>query len=64
MEAVADGVEVALTDIGVEPFDMTKAPDANVDLPAEQRRPAREFGRALGESRVGRLNPIAFAPDE
>jgi serine/threonine-protein kinase RsbW len=39
LAAVADGVEVTLTDIGVEPFDMTKAPDASVDLPVEQRRP-------------------------
>jgi phosphoserine phosphatase len=33
------GVEVALTDRGVEPFDVTKAADAEVDLPAEQRTP-------------------------
>jgi anti-sigma regulatory factor (Ser/Thr protein kinase) len=33
------GVEVVLTDRGVEPFDITLAPDAKVDLPAEQRTP-------------------------
>jgi anti-sigma regulatory factor (Ser/Thr protein kinase) len=33
------GVEVALTDRGVEPFDVTQAPDADVGLPAEERTP-------------------------
>jgi anti-sigma regulatory factor (Ser/Thr protein kinase) len=33
------GVEVTLTDYDVDPFDVTKAPDADVRLPIEQRRP-------------------------
>ena len=36
---VAGGVEVALTDYDVDRFDVTEAPEANVDLPIEQRRP-------------------------
>jgi phosphoserine phosphatase len=33
------GVEVALTDYDVEPFDVTKAPDVDIELPIEQRTP-------------------------
>jgi phosphoserine phosphatase len=36
---VPGGVQVALTDYDVEPFDMTAAPDADVTLPLDQRRP-------------------------
>jgi anti-sigma regulatory factor (Ser/Thr protein kinase) len=37
--ALADGVEVTLTDHDVEAFDVTQAPDVDVDLPIEQRQP-------------------------
>ena len=33
------GVEVTLTDYDVEPFDVTKAPDVDIELPIEQRTP-------------------------
>jgi serine/threonine-protein kinase RsbW len=33
------GVEVTLTDYDVEPFDVSRAPEVNVRLPIEQRRP-------------------------
>mgnify|MGYP003514571419 CR=1 FL=1 len=36
---IAGGVDVALTDYDVEPFDPTQAPDADVTLPIEQRAP-------------------------
>jgi len=36
---IAGGVEVALTDYDVEPFDLTRAPDADVTLPIGERRP-------------------------
>ena len=36
---VEGGVEVTLTDYDVEPFDVTKAPDVDIDLPVEQRKP-------------------------
>jgi serine phosphatase RsbU (regulator of sigma subunit)/anti-sigma regulatory factor (Ser/Thr protein kinase) len=39
MRAVDRGVEVTLTDRGVDRFDVTQAPDANTDLGIEQRRP-------------------------
>ena len=39
MAAVEGGVEVALTDHGVDAFDVTQAPDAKVDLPVAERRP-------------------------
>jgi anti-sigma regulatory factor (Ser/Thr protein kinase) len=39
MRQVDGGVEVALTDSGVEPFDVTQAPDAAIDLPIEERKP-------------------------
>ena len=37
--AIDGGVEVTLTDYDVEPFDVTQAPDADVGLPIEARRP-------------------------
>jgi len=33
------GVEVTLTDYDVEPFDVTQAPDADITLPIEKRKP-------------------------
>lgn len=39
MAAIDGGVEVTLTDFGVEPFDVTLAPDADIDLPVAERRP-------------------------
>jgi sigma-B regulation protein RsbU (phosphoserine phosphatase) len=36
---IADGVEATLTDYDVEPFDVTRVPDADIDLPIEQRTP-------------------------
>jgi anti-sigma regulatory factor (Ser/Thr protein kinase) len=36
---VVGGVEVRMIDAGVEPFDVTQAPDADVTLPIEARRP-------------------------
>ena len=33
------GVEVTLTDYDVDPFDVTKAPDVDIELPIEQRTP-------------------------
>ena len=37
--AIPGGVEVTLTDYDVERFDVTAAPDADVDLPIGQRKP-------------------------
>jgi len=37
--AIAGGVEVTLTDYDVEPFDVTRAPDADITLPIEKRKP-------------------------
>lgn len=39
MAEIDGGVEVTLTDFGVEPFDVTLAPDADIDLPVAERRP-------------------------
>jgi phosphoserine phosphatase RsbU/P len=39
MTKVPGGVEVTLTDYDVEPFDVTQAPDVDVNLPIEQRKP-------------------------
>jgi phosphoserine phosphatase RsbU/P len=39
MTAIADGVEVALTDYDVERFDVTAAPDVDTAMPIEQRKP-------------------------
>jgi anti-sigma regulatory factor (Ser/Thr protein kinase) len=36
---IAGGVEVTLTDTDAEPFDVTRAPDADINLPIEQREP-------------------------
>jgi serine/threonine-protein kinase RsbW len=38
-ECDAGGVAVTLVDTDVEPFDVTAAPDADVELPLAQRRP-------------------------
>ena len=37
--ASAGGVEVTLTDYDVDPFDLTRAPDVDIDAPVEARRP-------------------------
>ncbi len=37
--AIEGGVEVTLTDYDVEPFDVTRAPDADITLPIEKRKP-------------------------
>jgi anti-sigma regulatory factor (Ser/Thr protein kinase) len=37
--AIEGGVEVTLTDYGVEPFDVTRSPDVDITLPIEQRKP-------------------------
>jgi sigma-B regulation protein RsbU (phosphoserine phosphatase) len=37
--AIAGGVEVTITDYDVEPFDVTRAPAVDIDLPIEQRKP-------------------------
>ena len=39
MATAPGGVEVTLTDYDVERFDVTQAPDANIHLPIEERRP-------------------------
>ena len=39
MATTEGGVEVTLTDYDVERFDVTQAPDANINLPIEERRP-------------------------
>ncbi len=36
---IDDGVEVSLTDHGVDPFDVTQAPDVDVSRPIERRAP-------------------------
>ncbi|HQU48424.1 MAG TPA: SpoIIE family protein phosphatase [Casimicrobiaceae bacterium] len=66
IRAVGGGVEVTLVDRDVEPFDVTRAPDADVRAPVEARRPgglglhlvrrmvdAIEY-RYLGETRESR----------
>jgi anti-sigma regulatory factor (Ser/Thr protein kinase) len=39
MQAITGGVEVTLTDYDVERFDVTRAPDADIHRPIEERRP-------------------------
>jgi anti-sigma regulatory factor (Ser/Thr protein kinase) len=39
LAGIDGGVEVTLTDYDVEPFDVTQAPDADIELPIEQRKP-------------------------
>ena len=39
MAPAPGGVEVTLTDYDVERFDVTQAPDADINLPIEKRRP-------------------------
>jgi len=39
MTRLPDGVEVAMTEYDVDPFDVTQAPDVDVGLPIERRRP-------------------------
>ena len=36
---IAGGVEVTLADTDAEPFDVTRAPDADINLPIEKRKP-------------------------
>jgi serine phosphatase RsbU (regulator of sigma subunit)/anti-sigma regulatory factor (Ser/Thr protein kinase) len=37
--AIAGGVETVLTDYDVEQFDVTRAPDVDINMPIEQRKP-------------------------
>ena len=39
LACVDGGVQVELVDTGVEPFDMTQAPDVDVNRPIEERKP-------------------------
>ena len=39
LATVPGGVDVTITDHGVEPFDLTRAREADTNLPIEQRRP-------------------------
>ncbi len=39
LTGIEGGVEVTLTEYDVDPFDVTKAPDADLRLPIDQRRP-------------------------
>jgi anti-sigma regulatory factor (Ser/Thr protein kinase) len=39
LDAVAGGVELRLIDDDVEPFDITQAPEVDVEAPIEARRP-------------------------
>ncbi len=77
IEPVKGGVQVTLTDSGVEPFDVTRAPDADVNLPIEQRRPGGlgihlirrlvdswdyEYSRERRESRIRFRKTLAGTP--
>lgn len=39
LSGIERGVEVTMTDYDVEPFDVTKAPDVDITLPIDARRP-------------------------
>jgi anti-sigma regulatory factor (Ser/Thr protein kinase) len=39
MRRIAGGVEATLTDVGVEPFDVTRSPEVDASLPIEAREP-------------------------
>jgi len=39
LAAIAGGVEVTLVDRDVEPFDITRSPDVDIDAPIEKREP-------------------------
>ena len=41
MARAPDGVEVSLTDYDVDLFDVTEAPDADINLPIEARKPGK-----------------------
>lgn len=77
MATIEGGVEVTLTDFGVEPFDVTVVPDANVDLPIAERDPgglglhlvrrlvdswSYEYAKEKRESRVTFIKTLAGVP--
>ena len=76
LKGLPDGVEVTLTDYDVEPFDVTKAPEVDVSLPIEERRPGGlglhlirrlmdsveyEYSRESRESRITLRKTLARA---
>jgi serine/threonine-protein kinase RsbW len=77
MTTVQGGVEVTMTDYGVEPFDVTQAPEVDINLPIEQRRPGGlglhlirrlvdflgyEYSRQNRESRITFRKTLAGPP--
>ena len=59
---IPGGVEVALTDYDVEPFDVAQAPAVDVDLPIEQRRPGG-LGLHLLRRMLDRID-YDYSPDD
>jgi anti-sigma regulatory factor (Ser/Thr protein kinase) len=39
LSRISDGIEVRLTDFGVDPFDVTQSPDVDINRPIERRAP-------------------------
>lgn len=59
---VEDGVEVVLTDFDVEPFDVTRAPESDVDADLAQRRPGG-LGLQLVKKLVDEIE-YQYSPEE
>jgi anti-sigma regulatory factor (Ser/Thr protein kinase) len=62
MACIPGGVEVTLIDHDAAAFDVTRAPDADLSRPIEERLPERRLGRTTFRKTTGELRGSGVTP--